>query len=169
MKRKKEWMLGILVSGVAGFILYQGTRNLETSIAMSDRVVLMVLSWFADESSERFYEWYPMATYLIRKLAHVLEYAVFGFGIASYFRTKKENTVDVGVYSMLVLLIIAIADETFQKFVGRGSLVTDVVIDSVGGLLGVGGLMLWCRYRSRYTVRSSYAISMHTGLSQTKY
>ena len=146
MKHLKKGLILSLVLGVAGFILYQGTRGIETSLSISDQIVNRLLAWVLNDPmliSEEYYEWYPFMNYLIRKTAHFLEYSVFGCLFALYFKRKKENGVDVFVYSLLPVLVVAILDEFFQNYVGRGSLVSDVVIDGVGGRVGIGVLLVF--------------------------
>ena len=146
MKVLKKGLVLSFVLGVAGFILYQGTRGLETSLSISDQIVNRLLAWMLDDPllvSEAYYEWYPFMNYLIRKMAHFLEYALFGCLFALYFNGKKEKRLDVFVYSLLPVLIVAIFDEFFQSYVGRGSLVSDVMIDGAGGLFGIGLLLVF--------------------------
>lgn len=140
MKRMKVWWVVGLTIVVSGFILYQGTRNLETSLAISDQIVNRLMAWILDDptlSSPQYFEWYPIVNYGVRKLAHFSEYALFGCLFAMYFQKRKSSRLDVVVYSWLPILMVAILDEYLQKFAGRGSLVSDVVIDSVGGIVGI--------------------------------
>jgi len=76
---------------------------------------------------------------VIPKLAHVVEYAVLGFLLARAARVEDEP---LGSWrSALVILAIglyAVSDEVHQAFVpSREARVTDVIIDLVGGLMGV--------------------------------
>lgn len=69
---------------------------------------------------------------IVRKGAHVTEYAVLGLLLAWALRGRYAWAVLIGV-------AYAVTDETHQLFVpGRGGQVTDVLIDSVGVLIGVG-------------------------------
>ena len=150
MKQMKMWWVVGLVMAVSGFILYQGTRNLETSLAISDQIVNRLLAWVLDDptlSSPQYFEWYPYVNYGIRKLAHFSEYAIFGCLFALYFQKRKTSRLDVMVYSWLPVLIVAILDEYLQAFVGRGSLVSDIVIDASGGLLGIGITLSFIKIR----------------------
>lgn len=146
MKKIRKGLLIGFVVGMSGFILYQGTRNLDTSLAFSDQVVNRLLAWVLKDStltSDTYYEYYPSVTYLVRKAAHFTEYAMFGCLFAVYFQKRKENKMDVLVYAWLPVLMVAILDEWLQKYVGRGSLVSDVVIDAMGGIVGISAVLLW--------------------------
>lgn len=150
MKNIRKGLLIGFVVGMSGFILYQGTRNLDTSLAFSDQVVNRLLSWILNDptlTSDAYYEYYPNVTYAVRKVAHFLEYAVFGCLFALYFQKRKENKMDVFVYSILPVLIVAILDEWLQKYVGRGSLVSDVIIDGVGGFVGINLVLVFVSIR----------------------
>ena len=75
---------------------------------------------------------------LIRKLAHVTEFFVLGLFVGGftvclgYERDKRFISMPV-----LIVLLIAVGDEWIQVYTGRGSLVTDVLIDFAGALAGL--------------------------------
>lgn len=70
----------------------------------------------------------------IRKCAHVFEFALLGIALAIYTK-KLWITLGVGMTT-------AVIDETIQYFVGRGSMVTDIWIDTFGCLLGAAAVLL---------------------------
>ena len=82
----------------------------------------------------------------VRKLAHVTEFFVLGLFTAGF-------AVSLGTYlkksfismPILMTLVVAVGDEYIQHFAGRGSLVTDVVLDFASALagLGVAWAFLW--------------------------
>jgi VanZ family protein len=77
--------------------------------------------------------------YLLRKCAHVTEYAVLAFLLARAFGREAPAFVAGVLY--------AISDEVHQSFVrGRHASPIDVAIDSVGLLIG---LALWRRVQTR--------------------
>lgn len=136
----KKTILFILILGVGAFILYQGTRNLDTSLAFSDVIVNKFLAFILNDpqlSSPKYFELYPYVNYYVRKLAHFSEYAIFCFALCYYFSKRKQLYTDIAVYSLLPTLVIAVLDEFLQKYSGRGSLVSDVVIDMFGGIFGI--------------------------------
>lgn len=84
--------------------------------------------------------------YYLRKAAHFTEFAVFGCFISGF-------TVNFGLYlqrkyvalPLLLSLSVAVCDEFIQYFTGRGSMVTDVVIDFSGAVFGLLAvrLIIW--------------------------
>ncbi len=87
---------------------------------------------------------------VIRKLAHVTEYFVLGLLL---FRAFKNNSTDIKTwrwasYSMMVIILFALADEFHQSFVvTRTSSFIDVGIDIVGGFLGLSTTVIWNHLR----------------------
>ena len=75
---------------------------------------------------------------LIRKLAHVIEFFILGLFVGG-FAICLGYELDKRLISlpMLIVLLIAVGDEWIQVYAGRGSLVTDVLIDFSGALAGL--------------------------------
>ena len=72
----------------------------------------------------------------VYKLAHLVVFTVLGVLVAGAVRHLK--TPRASWWAWVLVVLYAIADELHQSFVpGRSPLVTDVAIDSVGGLLGI--------------------------------
>lgn len=74
----------------------------------------------------------------IRKLAHFSIYAVGGiisYSLANQYNIKLKKKI---ILSFGICLIYAITDEIHQAFIpGRSSQISDVLIDSLGALLGI--------------------------------
>ena len=76
---------------------------------------------------------------VLRKLAHVSEYALFGLLLARAVRRPAVAVVLAGAY--------AVTDEVHQTFVeGRHGAPLDVAIDTAGALVGV---LVWVRWSRR--------------------
>jgi len=76
--------------------------------------------------------------YLLRKCAHVTEYAILGLLLARALERELP--------AFLLGVLYAATDEVHQSFVrGRHASPLDVAIDAVGLALGV---LAWRRYRS---------------------
>lgn len=77
--------------------------------------------------------------FFIRKTAHFTIYAALGcfwFGFFSTFNRFKKHF--LMFFSLLCTFFYAITDEIHQSFVpGRSGQITDVLIDTFGGLAGV--------------------------------
>lgn len=76
---------------------------------------------------------------IIRKNAHAFEYIVLALLTCSVFFINKFRGKGVIVYVLFICLLYAVSDEFHQLFVpGRTSLVSDVMIDFSGALVGLG-------------------------------
>jgi VanZ family protein len=90
----------------------------------------------------------PLATmeeihFLIRKSAHLTEYAIFGFLLWRAFTTSTNLTgrrlAWGSAAALLVAALYACTDEYHQSFVpGRTSSIRDVAIDTVGAAVAIG-------------------------------
>jgi len=91
---------------------------------------------------------------IIRKNAHAFEYcmlAIFSSNILFLSGVKGKNAL---IYIMFICLLFAVTDEYHQMFVvGRSSLVSDVLIDFAGSLIGLGIF-----YLGYYNIYDKYLI-----------
>ena len=71
---------------------------------------------------------------LIRKAAHVTEYFIIGAEWMILFIDKKNYR---WYLCWLIGFFTGFIDETIQLFSGRGSMISDVYIDSFGAILGI--------------------------------
>lgn len=72
--------------------------------------------------------------YPIRKCAHVTEYLILGILLMEAIYNKNNKI----IYLILgIIFIYACTDEFHQAFTGRTSKFLDVIIDTLGGSLGV--------------------------------
>lgn len=80
----------------------------------------------------------------IRKAAHGFEYLILAILVANaYFlhNIKGRNAI---VYILFIVLFYAVTDEYHQIYVkGRGSSVEDVLIDFIGGIIGLILFYIW--------------------------
>ena len=84
--------------------------------------------------------------HMVRKLAHVFEYLVLSVQLTLFFgKPRLKNCAMIIAAGVLV----AIIDETIQIFSGRGPAVKDVLIDTVGCLIGFLIIMLIKQLRKR--------------------
>ena len=114
----------LLLFFILAFIIYQGTRVSSVSLSYSDSIIYFIQSYIHLD--------YVTLNFLIRKLAHFAEYMVLGFILA--LTIKKDNKIS---FSLLIVLIVSILDEFLQGFIGRTSMVYDIVIDGIGGYIGI--------------------------------
>jgi VanZ family protein len=81
------------------------------------------------------------------KLAHVIEYAIlFGLFVFGLSKTFKLNT--VLIMGIIFVALYGISDEIHQSFVPtRGPRATDVLFDTLGGLIGYIFIKLYLKIR----------------------
>lgn len=80
---------------------------------------------------------------IIRKIAHLSEYAIGGFLVYGLFLTFNLKSKTQFIGSWIFITIYAITDEVHQLFIpGRTGKVTDVLIDSLGAIIGICVLLL---------------------------
>jgi len=87
--------------------------------------------------------------FLLRKIAHILEYAILTFLLlrASGFKNSKSI-----VLAAIIAFLYALSDEYHQTFVlGRRGRVEDVIIDSIGIL--IASLVWYHWYQKTVTFR----------------
>ena len=89
------------------------------------------------------------AHHLIRKMAHMSEFALLGLlWTTLLFQIKQIHLSAALVLAGYFALLVALTDETIQLFIpGRGSQVSDVWIDFTGSCLGI--LLAWILRRLR--------------------
>jgi VanZ family protein len=108
--------------------------NAETSSSLSKKIAMI---FSKKEEVVLFLE--P----IIRKLAHLSEYALGGFLIYGLFLTYNISSKKQVVYSALIGIFYAMTDEFHQLFIeGRSAQIKDVGIDSLGVILGICFLLL---------------------------
>ena len=140
MKRTHVFILliGVCFLLLVGCIFANSLQTSEQSNARSqliiDVVQPVVESLFAKLHIDVTIKW----NFLIRKLAHGVEYTALGLCIGGgmlygYIRSKR-------IYfggAAFVALLIGVIDEYIQSFTGRTSQVRDVLIDLLGAMLGI--------------------------------
>lgn len=76
----------------------------------------------------------------LRKNAHFFAYLVLGVLVANGLRSSGMTGYRAIGLAFLICLLYAISDEVHQLFVpGRGCQIKDVIIDSVGAIIGIFG------------------------------
>jgi len=88
-------------------------------------------------------------SFLIRKAAHMSEYALLLFFI--YYGFKKSITYKYTLaLSLLITFLYACSDEFHQLFIpGRSGQLKDVLIDTTGGLFMLLVIYLWQKKKSK--------------------
>jgi len=76
---------------------------------------------------------------VVRKMAHVSEYCLLAVLVSNVLFLLGLKGKDALAFIMVICLLFAVADEFHQMLVpGRNPLLTDVMIDFTGSLVGIG-------------------------------
>lgn len=157
-------LLAILTIGWMCFIFYQGTQVGEASLEKSDVIVTQIMKmidWWEETFPKKEEAPTPSAvetpnpttpttpsidpkvklqqtlSYVVRKVAHFIEYLILGILLYFTFRAFNVSVINQSIYALFVILLCAVFDEYFQSFVARTSSVSDVLLDFSGGLVGI--------------------------------
>ena len=77
--------------------------------------------------------------FIVRKSAHFFIYLILGLWVASLIKEYSLVNKRMVIYSFLICFLYAISDEIHQLFVnGRSGEIRDILIDSMGSLVGIG-------------------------------
>lgn len=91
--------------------------------------------------------------HLVRKLAHFIEFTSLGLVIGLLAQSGRNLRLRTVIFSLVMGLLAAFADETIQMFSDRGDQIKDVWLDFSGVALGVAlsALLLafYCRMKRR--------------------
>lgn len=161
----------VAVVAMCGFIFYMSSFPADESTELSMGVVWHIIGFIVpgyDQMSlaEQLY-WQEALDHPVRKTAHFLEYAVLGalmlnmlWQIAKARRTSSggEDTKtsplprirNLAIGAWALATAYAVTDEIHQMFIpGRAGMVTDVLLDSAGVLVGVAIVAFALRSISR--------------------
>ena len=152
-KRSKRVWLVILVIGMAfvwGHSMIPASGSAEESRIVGE-IIKPFLEIFVGEGN--------VTDHLVRKLAHFTEYGVLGFAmganVALRLSGEPRNRVYRWTYGLLLMLAIAVVDESIQIVTpGRGAMVADVLLDMCGSLAGLLAALAVCACWRRLTPQS---------------
>lgn len=134
---KVAWVV-LLVLLCTLFIFSNSLKNSEESHADSGFFVEIVESVADAIFPGNECDW----SFIVRKGAHLFEFFVLGVftALSSLFVVKRRRS--ALLVAFLYLCFIASIDEFIQLFTGRTSSFSDVMIDLVGGCVGVATVLL---------------------------
>lgn len=131
-----RWIWLLAVAATVAFIWQQSTLAPADSAATSDAVGGVLISLFGGTET-------PLGAFFsryLRKLAHFAEFFVLGLECEAYLAGR--HTLRGSIALLLFGLGVAATDEFIQIFSGRGSAVSDVLLDFFGYLSGVAALFV---------------------------
>ena len=137
MKSGKAFFYWMLVVVWMGVIFFFSSKTSGSSDQQSYSVIEIINQVFSNVGLKiqlAAENW----NFVIRKLAHMSEYAVLSALLYMAFLSSVLSKKKVTVYSLLVCIIYAVTDEIHQIFIdGRTGKISDVGVDVIGGLIGV--------------------------------
>ena len=134
----KRWILYIVLGLIVFFIWDNSLQNGGSSDGFS----LMFAEWFAPVAYKLGFHGNIWAlNRIVRKLAHLTEFTILGGVLYAILRRYIEyGTV---AKTIVVGIVIASLDEFIQLFsLGRSSQLFDVLIDTVGIIIGISVVKL---------------------------
>ena len=134
----KRWILYIVLCLIVFFIWDNSLQNGGTSDGFS----LIFAKWIAPIANKLgFYGNIWALNRIIRKLAHLTEFTILG-GVL-YVGLRRYIEYGTVVKTIGVGIVIASLDEFIQLFsLGRSSQLSDVLIDTVGIIIGISVVKL---------------------------
>lgn len=157
---RKQWKTALLIILLA-FIWGNSMLTGETSAAISGALMQKMNTaarWLGlgddlftvmvDEDGDGVAE---PSSYLVRKIAHVTEFAALAMLLWWAF---EQGSYRRGLRAFAVSAVCAAADEFIQIFSHRGSQVRDVFLDAAGALLGLGIIRLIQMTKAKETDRT---------------
>lgn len=134
----KRWILYIVLCLIVFFIWDNSLQNGGTSDGFS----LIFAEWIAPIANKLgFYGNIWALNRIIRKLAHLTEFTILG-GVL-YVVLRRYIEYGTVVKTIVVGIVIASLDEFIQLFsLGRSSQLSDVLIDTVGIIIGISVVKL---------------------------
>lgn len=154
---KKKILLWVLLLSWMGVIFLFSAQNADTSSSLSSGFLHRFVLIFLPEQAARNEELVHTLEFLIRKGAHMTEYAILAILASAQLRQyfppylsenipKKQEWKPKSfrhhpffqfLLTLCFIFLYACTDEFHQRFVnGRSGQFTDVCIDTLGGFLG---------------------------------
>lgn len=146
-EKRKRYVLFVLTIGwmilIFCFSSQNGLASSKNSDGLSGWIVRHVLEMGPTEAGETVWkQCLSVASYCVRKVAHMTEYAVLSALLSLLLRTYAHPLWRHCMIGFLGAVVYAASDEFHQLFVsGRSGQMLDVGIDSMGAF--AGGLVLF--------------------------
>ncbi len=132
---------------LAIFIVSSDLGSADHTRPVLASIVRRFLPWLAQQMTPAMID---VTDFIIRKVAHVTEYAVLSLLVSRSVGIKMNSTIRERLVPAGISSLYALSDEFHQSFVpSRGATYTDVMWDTLGALLGTGILHFIHRPRSK--------------------
>ena len=135
----------IIVGAWMGLIFYlsaqPGSISGQLSGGITDKVIRLVAAIFPQLQIDT-----EVFHYFVRKNAHFIAYMSLALFVLNAIRRSGVYRIRGCIVAFVICVLYAIGDEVHQIFVpGRSGQVTDVIIDSIGALTGIGLYLIICK------------------------
>lgn len=122
------------------FIISSDLGSADHTRPVLASIVKRFLPWLAQRMSPQMID---VTDFVIRKIAHVTEYAILSLLVSRSLGITKETGAKPRVLATMTASIYALSDEFHQSFVpSRGATYTDVMWDTLGASIGSGLLYM---------------------------
>jgi VanZ family protein len=145
-RASRLWRYGPLLLWMA-FIFFASSGQLSAS--NTSRIIRPLLLWLFPDIGE---ESLAFVHFIIRKLAHLTEYAILALLAARAFISSSRQTFRHRWFLLAGLLVTlyALSDEFHQRFVpSRTGTIVDSFIDIAGGFIALLLLSVWRGVKKR--------------------
>ncbi len=134
MKKTLSYIYLALACFATIFIFYNSMQDCVASSEMSGGILDFFCSLLKITSERAIY----IANFIIRKIAHMVEFAFLGFFWGMFFLSRGENKFHHLIYVLFIGLLTACTDEFIQLFPeGRSARVQDIWVDFSGTGIGL--------------------------------
>ena len=137
--RLTKYIFGLCVLVTAALIFAFSSFAATESSEQSGSIVEYIVEAVGIEPTDEVYDTvYHNLSFIVRKAAHMLEYAALGFFVMGYFcHNPKIKSGIRYVFSVLFSSLYAASDEIHQLFVeGRACRISDLGFDTFGAAVG---------------------------------
>lgn len=136
-------IFAILVIGIMATVFFFSSQSGGESNHLSQGILEHILSFFQIHVDSMKLDQYNL---VLRKIAHFSLYFLLGTGAMGFSLTTPLKTKYCIMFSILFCVLFAATDEYHQFLLGtRNGNVLDVLLDSMGAMVGVSGLGVWKR------------------------
>ena len=130
---------------LAIFIVSSDLGSADHTRPVLASIVRRFLPWLAQQMTPAMID---VTDFIIRKVAHVTEYAILSLLVSRSVGIKMNSTMGERLVPAGISSLYALSDEFHQSFVpSRGATYTDVLWDTLGGI--IGSAILFIAHRTR--------------------
>ena len=140
MKRKVfPWIFVILWMALIFYLSHQpATESNGLSTGITEKIIEMV-----EKIAPAININLGRLNHIVRKNAHFFAYLILGILVTNGLRNNEIIGFKGFRLALLICVLYAISDEVHQLFVpGRGGQVRDVVLDSIGAIVGIISMII---------------------------